>query len=92
MRISAVSTPANAVAMEQATRVYVPAPQYTENHRYIPPIKPAIMPAGAPNISPAQSGEASRTFATAPIISKPYSDANADIAPKSKPITICLCQ
>ena len=41
-------------------------------------MSPEIIPAGAPKISPAESGAASRTFTTAPSHSTPKLDAKAD--------------
>ena len=59
-------------------------------YRSIPPIKPAIKPAGHPKMSPADKGEALLTFNTAPSTGTPYSVAKIAIIPKVVPIIICF--
>ena len=61
-----------------------------EKYRSIPPIKPAINPAGHPKISPADKGDALLTFKTAPSTGTPYSVAKIAMIPKTTPIIICL--
>ena len=58
-------------------------------YRSMPPISPAIMPAGALNSSPAHSGAASRTLSIASPTLLPVSVAMIATMPNVAPIVKC---
>ena len=83
----AATKPAIIVPKVHAMRVKSPV---GVKYRSIPPIKPAIKPAGHPKMRPADKGDALLTFKTAPSRGTPYSVAEIATSPKEIPIIICF--
>ena len=75
----------------QASRVNMPPPHATHIHLSIPPIRPAMIPAGPPKSSPAVSGAASLQFTVAPLITMPHSFPTIAMAPNISPMNSCFC-
>ena len=90
--IKAANNPAKTVAIEQASCVVCPIPQNEAKNLSIPPITPAIIPAGAPKISPADKGDASRTLIAAPSVPIPRCVEITASKPKATPIINCFFQ